>query len=183
MIRERKSMNNVFERFALPSYESIPDVGLYLEQVVRYINGFFTDFPEMQVTASMITNYVKKKIVPKTGRKTYGRGHIAAFLFIAMAKSVLSMNHLRLIFTRCEGLEPAVLYGTFRLYMQRVLQPFSGEGIPADAISADTESEAFLPAMPAGELRGETAVVLERVCTAIAHQMYLERLLNDLQEG
>ena len=82
--------------FRLPAYEDIPDVGLYLDQVVKYINGFFTEFEDLQITPSMLTNYVKKKLVPKVKRKTYSRDQISRFFFIAMAKTVLSMDNIRL---------------------------------------------------------------------------------------
>ena len=47
----------------LPLYENIPDVGLYLDQITKYINFYLEK--DNQLTGSMITNYVKLKIVPK----------------------------------------------------------------------------------------------------------------------
>ena len=80
----------------LPQFENIPDVGLYLDQITKYINSFLEK--DNQLTGSMITNYVKLKIVPKGIKKTYSRNHIAQFLLIACFKYVLSMEQIKKVF-------------------------------------------------------------------------------------
>ena len=40
--------------FQLPAWNEIPDVGLYLDQVTKYINSYLGDY-EMGVTPSMIS--------------------------------------------------------------------------------------------------------------------------------
>ena len=49
--------------FRLPRYAELPNMGLYLEQVVRYINGFLLGVGCAEITLSMVSNYVKKGIV------------------------------------------------------------------------------------------------------------------------
>lgn len=85
----------------LPSYREIPDVGLYLDQVTRYLNGILAETAS-PVTPSMLSNYVKLKMVPKADHKTYGRDQIVRFLFISLAKSVLSMEQIRQTFALLE---------------------------------------------------------------------------------
>ena len=80
----------------LPGYNEIPDVGLYLEQVSKYLNSFLED--DLQLTGTMITNYVKLKIVPKAIKKAYSREQIALFFLVAITKSVLSMDQIRKVF-------------------------------------------------------------------------------------
>ena len=48
----------------LPRYEEIPNVGLYLEQVTKYIEEYLAPIENLTITASMISNYVKQKIMP-----------------------------------------------------------------------------------------------------------------------
>lgn len=84
------------QKINLPNYENIPDVGLYLDQVSKYINSYLKE--EYALTSNMITNYVKQKIVPKGYKKTYSRGHIAQFMLIAYFKTVLSMEQIKIIF-------------------------------------------------------------------------------------
>ena len=80
----------------LPGYNEIPYVGLYLEQVSKYLNSFLED--DLQLTGTMITNYVKLKIVPKAIKKAYSREQIALFFLVAITKSVLSMDQIRKVF-------------------------------------------------------------------------------------
>lgn len=50
--------------YSLPSFKEIPDVGLYLNQCATYINRLFEDIYGISITESMISNYVKKKLIP-----------------------------------------------------------------------------------------------------------------------
>lgn len=43
-------MENI-EGFRLPRYEQIPNVGLYLEQVVRYVNAHLAPLGESELTS------------------------------------------------------------------------------------------------------------------------------------
>ena len=47
--------------FKLPTFEEIPDVGLYLEQTATFINKYLEPLLGSELTPSMISNYVKKK--------------------------------------------------------------------------------------------------------------------------
>ena len=49
--------------FALPRYAELPTVGLYLDQSVQFVNGCFRTFQGVELTASMVSNYVKKGII------------------------------------------------------------------------------------------------------------------------
>ena len=55
--------------FNLPTYREIPNVGLYLDQVSKYINECFTDLPDFSITNSMISNYVKHDIIANPVKK------------------------------------------------------------------------------------------------------------------
>lgn len=150
--------------FLLPAYNEIPDVGLYLDQVTKYINGWLNDFPEMQVTPSMIANYVKLKLVAKATKKAYSREQIAYFIFIAMAKTVLSMDHIRLVFeTQAKQCSPEQGYEYFRRDLQAVLSSFYSPSV-----------------REAGNDRKGTEEkrMVHNVCVAIAHKMYLDRYFD-----
>ena len=55
--------------FKLPEYKEIPDTGLYLEQVTQYISEFMKPLEDITITSSMISNYVKKKMIDNPVRK------------------------------------------------------------------------------------------------------------------
>ena len=85
-------------KIELPKWEFIPDIGLYLEQVNKFVNEYVPKNQGMELTPTMITNYVKLKIVPKGYKKTYSACQIAEFIIIAYLKTVISMDQIRLLF-------------------------------------------------------------------------------------
>lgn len=143
--------------FYLPRYTEIPDVGLYLDQVTKYINGFFVSFPEMNVTPSMISNYVKLKMVSKPNKKTYDRDQIAYFLIIVLAKTVLSMNHIQKMFeTQKENYSVEKAYEFFRQ-----------EFLSQTSFSEEKKTQKTSPL-------SEDKEMVHRVVVAIVYKMYLE---------
>ena len=86
---------NTVSAFHLPRYPEIPDVGLYLKQVVKYINDIFSPLGLPEITASMISNYVKQGLIDKPVRKQYDRTLIAKIIVVAFTKSILTMDDIR----------------------------------------------------------------------------------------
>lgn len=82
------------QNFRLPRYAEIPNVGLYLEQTARYVSEYLEPLGDYGLTPSMISNYVKKGLVASPVKKQYDRDQIAYLFFIAVAKSVLSLDAL-----------------------------------------------------------------------------------------
>ena len=80
--------------FHLPRYNEIPNVGLYLEQTSKYISEYLAPMGEYGLTNSMISNYVKKGLVANPVKKQYDREQIVYLFFIAVAKTVLSLDAL-----------------------------------------------------------------------------------------
>lgn len=84
--------------FALPRYRELPQVGLYLDQTVQLINGYFRDFPGVELTPSMVSNYVKKGIISHPVKKKYTREQLACLMYIVVSKTVLSMENIDALF-------------------------------------------------------------------------------------
>lgn len=84
--------------FSLPRYAELPQVGLYLDQTVQLLNGYFRAFPGVELTSSMVSNYVKKGIIGHPVKKKYTREQIAALVYIMVAKTVLSMENIDALF-------------------------------------------------------------------------------------
>lgn len=76
---ERRTLEQ-FSNFSFPEYEEIPDVGLYLKQVVRYIAGVLEPLGIQPLTASMISNYVKQGLIASPEKKMYFREQIALLM-------------------------------------------------------------------------------------------------------
>jgi hypothetical protein len=160
---ENREYTEALTSFTLPTYNEIPDVGLYLDQVVKYINGFFGDFPEMKITSAMVSNYVKQKIISSPYKKTYSRDQIASLLFIVIAKTVLSMGHIRMCLamsTHFDSSEEA--YTAFVSRMKDVLESLSEDRSDALSFTADR--------------------TLDHIVITAAHKMYLERYFETIEE-
>ena len=90
----KQQVMTALQNFHLPRYTEIPNVGLYLEQTARYISEYLDPLGDYGLTPSMISNYVKKGLVSSPVKKQYDRDQIAYLFFIAVAKSVLSLDAL-----------------------------------------------------------------------------------------
>ena len=84
--------------FALPRYAELPTVGLYLDQSVQFVNGCFRTFQGVELTASMVSNYVKKGIISHPIKKKYTRDQLACLIYIVVSKNVLSMENIDSLF-------------------------------------------------------------------------------------
>lgn len=90
--RWEKYLNNYF----LPSWDQIPDFGLYMEQVIVLLKQHLDYLPpelkeDQFITAATINNYVRTKIMPGPVKKKYYRIHIAYLLMICTLKQGLSI--------------------------------------------------------------------------------------------
>ncbi len=85
--------------FRLPRYRELPNMGLYLEQVTKYINGFLNTLGCPEITPSMVSNYVKKGVISAPVKKQYNAEQIAYLLFVSFAKSVLSLEDIMQLVT------------------------------------------------------------------------------------
>ena len=90
----KQQVSQSVKDFRFPRYNEIPNVGLYLEQATKYVGEYLAPLGEYTLTPSMISNYVKKGLIANPVKKQYGREQIAYLFFIALAKSVLSLDAL-----------------------------------------------------------------------------------------
>lgn len=82
--------------FRLPVWDELPQIELYMDQVIVLLNEYLSYFvyegnDEKLITAAMVNNYVKMKLVPAPVRKKYGRVHLAYLIMICTLKQTLSM--------------------------------------------------------------------------------------------
>ena len=173
--------------FDLPNYTDIPDIGLFLEQAVKYVNSYMQPLGDISLTGSMVSNYVKKKIIANPVKKQYNREQITYLFFIAAAKTCLSLENLqRLIFMQREYCSCESAYEYFRRELKSALKDVFGisEGgnnsqIPQTArISAGEAAPAVTGDVSVPET-GQTSEqeLLKKTAVTIAHQVYLAQML------
>ena len=86
----------MLQQFHMPRYNELPNMGLYLEQTTKYINTCLAPLGCLEITPSMVSNYVKKGLLPNPIKKQYYAEHIAYLFFVAIAKNMLSMEDIAL---------------------------------------------------------------------------------------
>ena len=159
----KEQLKQTIAGFRLPSYEEIPDVGLFLEQVTKYISEFVKALPSFTVTPSMISNYVKKDLISNPVKKQYSRQQIAYLFFIVVAKSVLSLEDISLIIRlQQHSYEPQVAYDYFRMELENVLWYVFGLKEQVDTIGTTATPE---------------KAILRNAIIAVAHKVYIDQYL------
>ena len=97
-----KSLNSWLEelnQFELTQYEKLPDIDLYMDQVITYLERQLMTFSlssmDKLITSSMINNYVKGEVIPAPNAKRYNKEHIALILEVCLLKKVLSISNIK----------------------------------------------------------------------------------------
>lgn len=147
--------------FHLPRYHEIPNVGLYLEQTVKYICEYLAPLQDTAITGSMVSNYVKKGLVENPVRKQYGRDQIAHLMFIALAKNVASLDNLAL-FIRLQRKTYTTerAYNYFCMELENLLFYVFGAKETLESVGVDSTDEKTL---------------LRDTVITLAHKIYLEK--------
>ena len=71
----------------LPEWDELPDFGLYMDQLVTYVARTFPGISgRLDLTSSMINNYVKAGLIDKPTGKKYSREALAQLLMISLMK-------------------------------------------------------------------------------------------------
>lgn len=89
--------------YHLPDWNAIPDLGLYMDQVIVLLEQYLSFIPaptgvkERFVTSSTINNYVRLKIMPAPVKRKYYRVHIAYLIMILTMKQSISISDVQKI--------------------------------------------------------------------------------------
>ena len=106
----------------MPRFYELPNVGLYLDQTTKYINGFLEPLGCVSITPSMISNYVKKGLIANPVKKQYDAEQIAYLFFIAVAKNALSMEDIqKLLDIQKKSYNSQVAYDYFCTELENML--------------------------------------------------------------
>ena len=155
--------------FRLPRYREIPNVGLYLEQVTQYINGFLAPLGCSEITPSMISNYVKKGFIPAPEKKQYHADRIAYLLFIAITKNVLSLEDIVQLFDmQKKSYTLPMAYDYFCCELENMISfVFGLKDHPAENL---------------GVTHSEEKEFLRNVIISVSHSMYITAFFSHLKQ-
>ena len=147
------------QNFHLPTWEELPDLELYMDQVVslvvRYVNLQPHSAPKDSIlTASAVNNYVRLKLIPPPVKKRYSRVHLAHLIAICCLKGSMSLSSIQQMFPIALSEEEArQVYSNFvnryrtaylrcveqlELLSEPVLDPGNGEPSQVDSLVLTT---------------------------------------------
>lgn len=120
MTEKEFSMNN----FHLPRWNELPNVDLYLDQVVNFVNSTLSPYLSLSndaknenfqvLTKTMINNYVKNNLIEAPEKKLYSKIQLAKLFVICILKQVYSMQDIsNLISIALEKTTPNEKYDSF----------------------------------------------------------------------
>lgn len=108
--------------FHIPRWKELPNVDLYLDQVVSFINSSLSPYiltnnekeDNQILTKTMINNYVKNFLIEPPEKKLYSKKQLAKLFAICVLKQVYSMQEIKaLIFIALEDSKISDAYDNF----------------------------------------------------------------------
>lgn len=166
--------NNVFN-IHLPRWEELPNIDLYLDQVVTILEDYLENLVCIKedekenkvITKTMINNYVKHGILKPPVNKKYNKEHIARLIVICMLKQVYSINDINdLIKIALETSGIEISYNKFCVVVEKAI----------DSVFNKTEFKY-------DEEMTEERYILKNVVQSFASKLYAEKaLMNNSQK-
>ncbi len=152
--------------FRLPRYDEIPNVGLYLEQTTKYISEYLEPLQDITITGSMISNYVKKKLISNPIKKQYYREQIAYLIFIAISKTVLSLDNIGILLEKQkQTYESHTAYNYFCSEFESIIHQIFGIKDAQDKIDHQDS---------------EDRILLRNIIITIAHKIHLDNYFTTM---
>lgn len=157
------------ENYSAVEWDRLPEIYLYMDQVLTYMNKQLTVFERNEstslLTSSMINNYVKDGILPRPEQKKYSREHLALLMVICMLKQVLSIQDISfLLKTLLEDAGKDEMYARFCDAHSAAIKEVCGR-VAQTAEQGDTEL---------------TKLAIELSIEANARRTAAERILSEL---
>lgn len=144
------------------SYDRLPDIDLYMDQVIEYLTKqCSTDTGNDKISGAMINNYIKDKLLPRANDKRYGKTHLAYLMMIMRLKQVLSVKDIGAVLSDIPEESISEYFNNFREILYANVN-----NIPE--INSDNETDLRLAA-------------LNFAITAYVNKTACEIILNTLQ--
>jgi len=156
----------------LPRWEELPELDLYMDQVIQLSVMVLSSLGVKPITSSMINNYVKLKLIPAPIKKKYTRVHVAFIFSIAILKDVFEIIQIRegiLFETKTLGLKQA--YNDFVTEVENAVRMIEIQG----------QKSKPMPLLE-GDINSENCI-LKLAALAFASQKYVKNRIQIESEG
>ncbi len=161
---------------ALPDWADLPNIGLYMDQVIALLTNYLDFLPnfggeERPITPTTINNYVRLRVMPAPERRKYYRVHIAFLIVIFTMKQSVSIPSIQKV------LPASLEEEAVQAFYQRFVARFSHVGHTfAQVAEKSARSLPLNTQEEAGEIVED--LLLETILTAGCSRLFAERLLS-----
>ena len=115
-MEELQSLRERLEQERPAPWNELPDLALYMDQVISYMERQLIRFDESNaLTPAMVNNYIKDGLVPRAEGKRYGPVHLGYLTAVCALKKVLSVREIGTLLNGVQEMakEPEAMYGYF----------------------------------------------------------------------
>lgn len=156
------------ENSHLPKWDEIPDIDLYIDQVVSFLEIHLSNYikiynertNEKAITKSMINNYVKHNVIKPPINKKYNREHIAYLFVVFILKQMYSIYEIKKLITLAidtSSIEDA--YNRFCIEIEKAIEvTFTGINYTDNSSSLSQEQ-----------------YILRNVAQSFANKLYVQK--------
>ncbi len=147
-------------------WETLPDIDLYMDQVVSYLPRQSVGGKVPSMTSAMINNYVKDGLLPRACGKRYHKEHLIYLTAIGLLKNVLTVKDMKLLLDR------EIVPGQEDAFYEKLLR---GINEAYQAVDADID-----PDLTADDL---TVMAMRLALASCAAKTACEQLLAVIRSG
>lgn len=120
----------------LDYWDDLPEMNLYADQVVSFINDRLVDLNIDPLTKSMINNYVKKGVIIAPVKKKYSAYQVASLFVIVLLKNIYSIDQIK------DGIDQLTINNYPKVVYNRFVELFNAklrdEEFPQHTVLTDT---------------------------------------------
>lgn len=161
-MEELQDLRNRMEHERPAPWEELPDLALYMDQIIAYMPRQLIHFNQREdLTSAMVNNYIKDGLLPRAEGKKYNKTHLGYLTAICALKQVLSVRETRdLLQVGTRGRDPEALYAAFCREL---------------SLAQDCAAEVLDPTLPEEELPG---LALRLALRSYADKLACQRVLS-----
>ena len=132
-----KKYEDRLAKVKLVHWDELPDLELYVDQVVKAVTEPLTGLGLPKVTRSMINNYVKHGMVIAPVKKRYGRHQIATIMVISLLKNLFPLSAIQ------DGIAQLTMNSypkeVYDYFVDLLNAKFAGKNLPQNDRFADND--------------------------------------------
>ena len=119
------------------TWDTLPDIELYMDQVVSYLPRQSVGGKLPSMTSAMINNYVKDGLLPRANGKRYNKQHLVYLTAIGLLKNVRTVRDMKLLLD--QEIVPGQEAQFYQKFCDGVDEAYDAAGVGIDPSLSEAE--------------------------------------------